>query len=223
MQTENAEMYLVTMALLEEQGTTPPIPLPQLAEALEVQVVSVNQMVRKLEEEGLVSYQPYKGVSFSETGAAQARSFLRSRRLWETFFVEHLGYSSEEADALACRMEHLTEPEMSERLSRFLEDPISSPAGWTIPGTDQNSTMERSIALSQLRIGQEAEVLELKTPAAATNYLQTHGLQPGGRVRVQAIGNDHIWLVSTGESSLSIEDSLTRQIMVSVGAGGSRD
>jgi DtxR family Mn-dependent transcriptional regulator len=219
MQTENAEMYLVTMALLEEQGTPIPIPLPQLAEALDVQVVSVNQMVRKLEEEGLVSYKPYKGVSFSETGAAHARSFLRSRRLWETFFVEHLGYSPAEADALACRMEHVTEEGMTERLSRFLDDPLRSPTGRVIPKKDIPSEEAGSLPLNQLRVGQEAKVIELKTPSVTASYLEANGLTIGSKVRVQAISSDQLWLISVGADSLSLEDSLANQIFVTTPKG----
>jgi DtxR family Mn-dependent transcriptional regulator len=219
MQTENAEMYLVTMALLEEQGTPSPIPLPQLAEALEVQVVSVNQMVRKLEEEGLVSYRPYKGVSFSETGAAHARIFLRSRRLWETFFVEHLGYSPTEADALACRMEHVTEAEMSDRLSRFLENPKNSPTGLAIPQGDGIIPPQGHQLLSQLRVGQEAKVIALKTPSVTASYLEANGLTVGSKVRVQAISSEQVWLISVGEDSLSLENNLVDQIIVSTTKG----
>ena len=70
--SENAEMYLVSMAILAETGALVPIPIPRLAEEMDVQTVSANQMVRKLDEEGLVTYQPYKGVSFTQPGSRRS-------------------------------------------------------------------------------------------------------------------------------------------------------
>ena len=70
--TESEEMYLVTIARLKETELEGPVPLSQLASELEVLNVSVNQMVRKLEETGLVVYLPYKGVDLTESGVQLA-------------------------------------------------------------------------------------------------------------------------------------------------------
>ncbi|RMF39870.1 MAG: MarR family transcriptional regulator, partial [Anaerolineae bacterium] len=64
--SESEQMYLVTLAQLETASQ--PVPLSALAQALGVQPVSVNQMVRKLAEAGLVTYEPYHGVSLSPQG-----------------------------------------------------------------------------------------------------------------------------------------------------------
>jgi Mn-dependent DtxR family transcriptional regulator len=57
--SENEQMYLVTIAKLEEGGHESPVALSELANALSVLPVSVNQMVRKMDESGLVKYYPY--------------------------------------------------------------------------------------------------------------------------------------------------------------------
>ncbi|MEN8242515.1 MAG: metal-dependent transcriptional regulator [Chloroflexota bacterium] len=216
MQSENAEMYLVTLALLEEQGTPTPISIPRLAEELDVQVVSANQMIRKLEEEGLVSYQPYKGVSFSPQGAEHAQAFLRNRRLWETFFIEHLGYTPREADALACRMEHITEPEMARRLSHFLNDPKASPTGNTISQPGSRKKPVADLRLSSLHAGQSAEVVKLRVDQATTRYLKGQQLSPGAKIEVLAVSGDGEMLVSTPENNISITAELAGLIQVSI-------
>jgi len=66
--SENEQMYLVTIAMLQEQGHESPVALSELANALSVLPVSVNQMVHKMETSGLVKYYPYKGVEFSPSG-----------------------------------------------------------------------------------------------------------------------------------------------------------
>jgi DtxR family Mn-dependent transcriptional regulator len=104
--SESEEMYLVTLARLNEAEGKDPTPVSRLAEELAVLPVSVNQMIHKLEESGLVKYTQYKGVTLTETGIRQANNILRSRRLWEVFLVERLHYIPDEAESLACRLEH---------------------------------------------------------------------------------------------------------------------
>lgn len=127
------EMYLITVAVAEEEGRPLPLPLADLAQALAISPVSANQMVRRLEERGLVKYHPYHGVALTIPGRQEARRVLRGRRLWGTFLVEHLGFTPEEADALACGLEHVTPPEAADRLARFLGDPALGPLGDPIP------------------------------------------------------------------------------------------
>ena len=129
--SESEEMYLAAIARIQESKGTGPAPLSQLASSMEVLPVSANQMVRKLEEEGLVRYTPYKGVELTSAGAQAAQRILRHRRLWEIFLVELLHYTPEESDPLACRLEHILPTEAAERLAVFLggrsEPPQSQP------------------------------------------------------------------------------------------------
>lgn len=128
------EMYLITVAMAEEDGRQGPLPLGALAEALSISPVSANQMVRRLADRGLVDYHPYHGVVLTAGGRAAARRVLRGRRLWAGFLVEHLGFATEEADALACEFEHVTPPLLADRLEAFMARPGHR------PGADQEDT-----------------------------------------------------------------------------------
>ena len=55
--SENEEMYLIKIARSNEAGIDP-APLSILAQELNLQPVSANQMIKKLEEAGKVSYTP---------------------------------------------------------------------------------------------------------------------------------------------------------------------
>lgn len=129
------EMYLIKVAVAEEEGRPAPLPLADLAASLEISPVSANQMVRRLGERGLVEYHPYRGVALTETGRREARRVLRGRRLWATFLAGHVGFSPQEADLLACGLEHVTPPEAADRLALFLGDPVATPWGEPIPGS----------------------------------------------------------------------------------------
>jgi DtxR family Mn-dependent transcriptional regulator len=126
-------MYLITVAVAEEEGRPGPLALADLAGSLAISPVSANQMVRRLQEQGLVEYHPYHGVALTPGGRQAARRVLRGRRLWATFLVAHLGFTPEEADALACSLEHVTPPEAADRLAQFLGNPAVGPLGNPIP------------------------------------------------------------------------------------------
>lgn len=215
MQSENAEMYLVSMAMLEETGTPSPIPIPRLAEALEVQTVSANQMVRKLEEEGLVSYLPYKGVSFTAEGSQLVHNILRNRRLWEVFFVQKLGFSPGHADELACRMEHITEPEVAARLDEYLEHPTSSPSGKHIPAPDESSGKTFTFQLAALQPGILAEVYALNVDPATAAYLMSEQLSPGVRLSVEVSSSSGSVLVAYKGRKLALSADIAAHILVS--------
>ena len=66
--SESEQMYLVTIRKICEHCDEIPIPISQIADELAVLPVSVNQMVKKLEESGWVTYIPYKGVELTAEG-----------------------------------------------------------------------------------------------------------------------------------------------------------
>ena len=103
--SESEQMYLITTAMLIEDGMEQPVPLPALAQARSIMPASVNQMVRKLADEGLVTYIPYKGIVLTPAGTNIATRILRYRRLWEVFLVKKLKLALAPADQLACRLE----------------------------------------------------------------------------------------------------------------------
>ena len=84
--SESMEMYLVTIARLRVDSQ--PVPLSQLAEMLSISPVSVNEMCRKLQDQGFAVYQPYKGVSLTPEGEQRTFYILRRHRLWEVFLVQ---------------------------------------------------------------------------------------------------------------------------------------
>ncbi len=213
--SENAEMYLVSIAMLTEAGTPTPIPIPQLAEEMDVQTVSANQMVRKLEEDGLVSYQPYKGVSFTPAGAQMVELILRNRRLWEVFFVQQLNFTPSEADSLACRMEHITQPEVAARLSEFLGNPTTSPTGRQIPGAHDSAHPTAGTPLTEVQPGAKVEVLALNLDDTASAYLRAEGLIPGILVKVLAVSASGAVLVGFEKQRLSISGEIAAQILTS--------
>lgn len=195
--SESEEMYIVSIARLEESGLEPPIPLAKLAEALAVQPVSANQMVRKLVEVGWIEYLPYRGVSLTGKGRQCALQILRHRRLWEVFLVEHLKMSQDEASEIACRMEHFFTTGASERLADFLGHPTRSPQGLPIPGPQTEVFPVEEAPLASLGLNASGVIARVEADPAGQGFLFSEGISPGETVRVAAVGSCGALLVQT--------------------------
>ena len=212
--SENIQMYLVKLAILSESSGDPLVNISSLAEALEVQTVSVNQMVHKLDELGLVEYQPYKGVSLTSKGFLQAMNILRHRRLWEVFLVNNLGFETDTAGELACRIEHVTTEEIDDRLAAFLEHPNLSPLGKQIPPKDSTQKIVKTKPLSTLSAGQEAVIVELPSDQMSARYFQDAGLHSGSKVKVLATSQNGTQLIESNSNKIHLADSLCAEIKI---------
>ena len=188
--SDSMEMYLVTIARLREDGQ--PVPLSHLAEALMVTSVSVNEMCRKLQDNGLLIYRPYKGALLTEEGERLANDTLRRHRLWEVFLVEKLNFSREEADAIACDLEHATSQDVIDRLDSFLNYPAVNPRGLPIPQSGLESSQPMSISLDRLPVGKAGQVSDCPVDARTREFLEGYGIRPGMKVRVSAKGQDNV-------------------------------
>ena len=184
--TESAQMYLVTIARLSEMVDECPIPISKVAEVLEITSISANQMIHHLEQMGLLTYTPYKGVEFTETGWQTANKLLRTRRLWEVFLVEQLRYSPKDAETLACKLEHAITEETSDRLAEFLGWPQVSPQGKPIPKSDKGEEMQEGVLLTSLPAGTVGTVISILTGQIEKEFLQQSGIFVGGQLTIMA-------------------------------------
>ncbi len=199
--TENEEMYLVHIAQ-ERESSTGPIPLRVLADNLDILPASVNQMIKKLESDGKVSYTPYKGVVLTEKGKALATKILRSRRLWEVFLTDHLKFTPQKANEIACGYEHVTPEEVTERLATFLGHPSSTAQGKSIPGVEGNGRVELGSPLSVITAGEQVQVLGLQSKESERAFLRQSGITPGSYLIVLAMKADGTCLIQPQQSPM---------------------
>ena len=209
--SESMEMYLVTITRLRLDGQ--PVPLSQLAEILSISPVSVNEMCRKLQDQKLAVYQPYKGVSLTPEGEQRAYYILRCHRLWEVFLVEKLGFDYDEAHKMACQLEHSTPNLVANRLDAFLEYPSVNPEGEPIPRDDGVLPASSTFPLVVLSVGQPCHVIRCDANQAGCAFLDEHGIRPGASLTVQAMADDSL-LVQVGEMQISLARTLAESITV---------
>lgn len=215
--SESEEMYLETIASIVEAAALEIVPLSHLADRLNIHVVSANQMIRKLEEEGLVNYYPYKGVKLTDIGRKIALQKIRNRRLWEVFLVNYLEMPLEEASKLACGMEHITDGEVCLRLAKFLEFPKFDPYGKPIPECmrDRDAVPQMKwFALTESNLDDQLIVWQVKADISTRAFLASEGIYPGAEVTVAGIGDMGGYLLALNQTRFQINKEVAEQILV---------
>ncbi len=210
--SEQVEMYLVMIALLRDAGDAP-VPLSLLAQKLAISPVSANEMCRKLAEQGLVQYQPYKGVTLTESGEAAAQDILSRRRLWEQFLVQELGIATDEADAIACRLEHITSGALIAALREYLARAHCPPFGEACAACIETGNPLLH-PLNSCAVGQSGRLAGIAADSATVEFLHSQGLVPQSTVTVLAIGDDGTLLLDTGKHRLTLAARLADQIQL---------
>jgi len=209
--SENIQMYLVTIARLRVDNQ--PVPLSQLAQELSISPVSVNEMCHKLQDQGLVVYKSYKGVSFTQEGEQRAYYILRRHRLWEVFLVEKLGFDYNQAHNIACQLEHATLNLVADRLDTFLKYPSVNPLGQLIPRADGILPERPLIFLARFSAGQCGYVISCDVDEATQSYLDEQGIRSGARFMVVSTSENSL-LVQVGSSNVSLARTLAELIHV---------
>lgn len=180
--SESTEMYLKAIV---EANNGDVVAVSRLAERLSVTPVSASEMIRRLGEQGMLEYKPYKGVALTEKGREAACKVLRRQRLWEVFLYEHLKIEWAKIYELACSLEHATAPEVTEALAVFLGNPRTCPRGNPIPAADGSFKPLDGVPLSEVSVGKTVRTLAINaTETEVLKYLQERNLLPGQEVTV---------------------------------------
>nr|WP_294904158.1 metal-dependent transcriptional regulator [uncultured Lacibacter sp.] len=130
----------------------------ELAAELQTKPASVTDMLKRLSEKKLLNYAPYYGVKLTADGKKLALSIIRKHRLWEYFLVEKLQFNWDAVHDIAEELEHVSSPELIERLDAFLGYPKADPHGDPIPDSKGRMTSISNLTLQQLPEAQPAIV-----------------------------------------------------------------
>jgi DtxR family Mn-dependent transcriptional regulator len=185
--TSHVEEYLEAIYRLGGQDT--PVPLAALAKRLDISVVSANEMVRRLQEQALLQYTPYRGVLLEEDGLCEALAILRRHRLWERFLTDKLGFSWDTVHEEACRLEHAASDSVTERLAEWLGDPEQCPHGHPVPQPGCVLEPESgAIRLSDLQVGQGGTVAYVASEEPELlRHLENLDIRPNARIVVEQV------------------------------------
>ncbi|MBN1394861.1 MAG: metal-dependent transcriptional regulator [Pirellulales bacterium] len=90
-----------------------------IAAALSVHKSTVTAALKSLSRKGLVNYSAYEAATLTPKGRKAAEVVVRRHEIGRDFFINVLALDEKLADANACRMEHVLDPAVMERLAAF--------------------------------------------------------------------------------------------------------
>jgi len=141
-----------------------------IAGMLDTKASSVTDMLKKLSEKELVSYQKYQGVTLTEKGFHSAKMIVRKHRLWEVFLVDKLNFSWDEVHEIAEELEHIKSENLINKLDEFLDFPSFDPHGDPIPNADGEIKKINKLLLSEASLNKEYQCVGVKD--SSSNFLQ---------------------------------------------------
>ncbi len=147
MSTFSEQNYLKTIFHLEQSGgdagTT------DIARIIGNKAASVTEMLKKLSDKKLITYQKYQGVKLTSKGRTNAIGIVRKHRLWEVFLLQQLGFAWDEVHDMAEQLEHIESDELVNRLDKYLGNPKFDPHGDPIPDKNGKIVNHKSLLLSE--------------------------------------------------------------------------
>jgi len=156
-----------------------------IAGMLETKASSVTDMLKKLSDKDLVSYQKYQGVTLTEKGFLSAKMIVRKHRLWEVFLVDKLQFSWDEVHEIAEELEHIQSIALIDKLDAFLGHPDFDPHGDPIPNRQGEIKKTSKLLLSEAKLNQEYHCVGVKDSSSEfLKYLDKQKIALGSVFKV---------------------------------------
>ncbi len=185
-----AEDYLETILRLSE--TPRGARTGDIAETMDVQPSTVSAALKSLKEQGLAEYTPYGAVGLTPKGRQVAEDISGRHVALRRFFTETLGLAQEDAEVVACGMEHDATPLVLERmglLGDFLREHPGMLEKWV--KVRETAKGERApgveSGLDELPPGVRGVVMSVDMECALRKRLVEMGVTPGVLIAVERV------------------------------------
>jgi DtxR family Mn-dependent transcriptional regulator len=185
LRTAAVEDYSKAIFALQSRGEAP-VSTNALAERLGITPGSVSAMLKKLDDLGLISHVPYRGVRLTAEGRRLALEVIRHHRLLESFLAESLGMSWDRVHAEAEVLEHVLSEDVEQLIATKLGHPTVDPHGDPIPSIDLELEERSTQAMESLPVGAEGVFVRVSdADPEMLRYLAGCGIAPGERFSVR--------------------------------------
>lgn len=196
----------------EEKGAS----TNDIAELSQTKPSSVTDMLKKLSEKQLISYEKYKSVSLTAEGSLQALRIIRKHRLWEVFLHETLQFSWDKVHEVAEQLEHIQSTELIEKLDAFLGFPGFDPHGDPIPNAKGDFRVQKKIFLAKVKAGKTCKIVAVKDSSSTfLQYLQKLNIGIGTRIKVlEKMDFDESILIQTPDQQITVSKKFADNLYV---------
>lgn len=160
----------------------------EISKRLEIKMPTVNSMMKKLSEKGLVHYESYKPLKLTEEGKKEAALIIRKHRLTEMYLVEKMGFAWDEVHQIAEQIEHIHSPEFFTKMDQLLGYPTVDPHGSPIPDHNGVMRLENYVFLDTCEIGNVVTLMAVQPSSKELlQYLNSKNLELGTTLTIHSI------------------------------------
>jgi DtxR family Mn-dependent transcriptional regulator len=209
------ENYLKAIFSIKAQGTDV-VSTNAISDKLSTRPSSVTDMIKKLTEKKLVTYERYKGVKLTNKGQVIATNIVRKHRLWETFLVEKLHFKWDEVHDVAEQLEHIKSEKLVDLLDDYLDSPKFDPHGDPIPNREGDFPLLKTLPLTSLSINQQGLVMGvLQDEPSFLKYLTKLNISLGSSIQViDKIEFDQSIEINIDNKNIHISVDVAKNILI---------
>ncbi len=199
MVSHTKENYIKALFFLHLKNEN--ISLSDLGDELQVSKPTANDMIRKLQADGIVTSKKYKPIRITEKGKRLAAFIIRKHRLSEMFLLQIMEFGWEEVHEIAEELEHIKTEKFFDRMDELLGFPITDPHGSPIPDKNGNINRPNYKRLSQMAAGSKVVVKALRESSKEfLIFLNKKSIQLNTVIKVEQIEDfDGSYTVSYGD------------------------
>ncbi len=179
------------------------------------QIEGCAEVLNGLAKNGWIDVQDQE-VTLLPKGDSRARELVRRHRLSLRLFYDL--FSLDDAEAEACKFEHILSPEVTDSVCTLLGHPPNSPDGKPIPRgkccTMFRQEMKPLVGpLADLLPGEEAKIVFI-TPGSHSRLdrLAAMGVVPGSLVKLHQKRPSYV--IQLGETMIAVDKDITKEIFV---------
>ena len=178
--SEAVEDYAKAIYALAQRSDGP-VGTSELAQRLGVTPATATAMLKRLDERGLVSHRPYRGVTLTAQGERLALEVIRHHRLLEAYLSDVMGMPWDRVHEEAEVLEHYISEEFERLIAEKLGDPAIDPHGDPIPGPDLHVPEEgETVPLHEMSEGGAGTFTRVSdSDPRMLRYLADRGIRPG--------------------------------------------
>lgn len=160
----------------------------EIGKLLNIKMSTVNNMIKKLSEKGLILYESYKPVRLTLKGEKQAALVVRKHRLTEMFLVEKMGFGWEEVHEIAEQIEHIKSKKFFEKMDEILGYPKVDPHGSAIPDKEGKIKDHNYISLLECKPGNTVTFKAVNQSSdELLKYLNSKNIELGTEINITSI------------------------------------
>ena len=156
-----------------------------LADYMHVSPAAASSMLKRLEESGFIERSTADGITLREQGRLAALQLIRRHRLLEVFLIKVMGFTWDQVDFEAHRLEHAISVAFEDRMDELCGFPTHCPHGDPIPRKDGTMPIDALVPVVDLQPGQRGTLRRVGIKdASVLRYLSQLSLVPGRKLRL---------------------------------------